>query len=94
MDVISDGFGYMLAFGDLAWVPFVYTLQARYLVDRPFQLPTWAVALLIGLNSKLLSYHVHGYAAHVPLWLPSGASGSVLAKVHHSPMFSVNLLFL
>ena len=25
--------GYMLAFGDLAWVPFIYSLQARYLVS-------------------------------------------------------------
>eukprot|EP01006_Ploeotia_vitrea_P049098 TRINITY_DN67309_c11_g2_i1.p1 TRINITY_DN67309_c11_g2~~TRINITY_DN67309_c11_g2_i1.p1 ORF type:complete len:419 (-),score=5.85 TRINITY_DN67309_c11_g2_i1:438-1694(-) len=33
MDVTTDGFGFMLAFGDLAWVPFSYTLQARYLVD-------------------------------------------------------------
>lgn len=35
MDITSDGFGFMLAFGDLAWVPFTYTLQARYLVDHP-----------------------------------------------------------
>jgi delta14-sterol reductase len=33
MDITTDGFGYMLAFGDLAWVPFIYSLQARYLVD-------------------------------------------------------------
>ena len=29
MDITTDGFGYMLAFGDLAWVPFTYSLQAR-----------------------------------------------------------------
>lgn len=33
MDITTDGFGFMLAFGDLAWVPFIYSLQARYLVD-------------------------------------------------------------
>ena len=33
MDITTDGFGYMLAFGDLAWVPFIYSLQARYLVE-------------------------------------------------------------
>eukprot|EP00854_Cymbomonas_tetramitiformis_P026331 gene26331-32292_t len=27
MDITSDGFGFMLAFGDLTWVPFIYTLQ-------------------------------------------------------------------
>eukprot|EP01041_Mallomonas_annulata_P005642 gene5642-11382_t len=34
MDITTDGFGYMLAFGDLSWVPFVYSFQARYLVDH------------------------------------------------------------
>lgn len=35
MDITSDGFGFMLVFGDLTWVPFTYTLQARYLADHP-----------------------------------------------------------
>ena len=35
MDIIHDGFGYMLVFGNLAWLPFVYSTQARYLVDFP-----------------------------------------------------------
>lgn len=29
MDVTTDGFGFMLAFGDLSWVPFIYTLQVN-----------------------------------------------------------------
>ncbi len=35
MDITTEGFGFMLAFGDLTWVPFTYSLQARYLVDHP-----------------------------------------------------------
>lgn len=35
MDITCDGFGWMLAAGDLFWVPFTYSLQARYLVDHP-----------------------------------------------------------
>jgi len=35
IDIINDGFGFMLAFGDLAWLPFVYSLQARYLAVHP-----------------------------------------------------------
>lgn len=31
MDITTDGFGFMLCFGDLAWLPWSYTLQARYL---------------------------------------------------------------
>lgn len=27
MDITTDGFGFMLVFGDLAWVPFTYSLQ-------------------------------------------------------------------
>ena len=27
MDITTDGFGFMLAFGDLTWVPFIYSLQ-------------------------------------------------------------------
>jgi len=34
MDVTTEGFGYMLAFGDLVWVPFVYSLQAQHLADH------------------------------------------------------------
>ncbi|KAH9255982.1 hypothetical protein BASA81_005751 [Batrachochytrium salamandrivorans] len=42
MDITTDGFGFMLAFGDLAWVPFTYSLQARFLVDHsPEGLPNW-----------------------------------------------------
>ena len=35
MDITSDGFGFMLAFGDLTWVPFIYTLQSKFLVHNP-----------------------------------------------------------
>ncbi|KAH0543877.1 Delta(14)-sterol reductase, partial [Trichoglossum hirsutum] len=38
MDVTHDGFGFMLAFGDLVWVPFIYSLQAKYLAVYPLQL--------------------------------------------------------
>ncbi|EPY24007.1 delta14-sterol reductase [Strigomonas culicis] len=35
MDIVTDGFGFMLCFGDLTWVPFIYALQTRYLVAHP-----------------------------------------------------------
>lgn len=34
MDVTTEGFGYMLAFGDLVWVPFVYSMQSQFLVNN------------------------------------------------------------
>lgn len=46
MDITTDGFGFMLAVGDLAWVPFVYSMQARYLVFNPVELgPIWTAAI-------------------------------------------------
>ncbi|XP_067884367.1 delta(14)-sterol reductase LBR isoform X2 [Heterodontus francisci] len=51
MDIVHDGFGYMLAFGDLVWVPFAYSLQAFYLVNHPNEL-SWPMALaIIALNT-------------------------------------------
>ncbi|CAM9850861.1 unnamed protein product [Phaeothamnion confervicola] len=51
MDITTDGFGFMLAFGDLAWVPFVYATQARYLVSHDPGLPTWACVALLALQA-------------------------------------------
>lgn len=42
MDITTDGFGYMLNFGDLCWLPFIYTFQARYLAFNPVQLGKWS----------------------------------------------------
>ena len=50
MDIVHDGFGFMLAFGDLAWVPFTYSLQARYLVDHPTHLTQYAAVGIVVLN--------------------------------------------
>ncbi len=38
MDITTDGFGFMLSFGDLVWVPFMYSQQTRYLATHPKQL--------------------------------------------------------
>ncbi|XP_037698656.1 delta(14)-sterol reductase LBR-like isoform X1 [Choloepus didactylus] len=54
MDIIHDGFGFMLAFGDLVWVPFIYSFQAFYLVSHPHEV-SWPVASLI-VALKLCGY--------------------------------------
>lgn len=56
MDLMHDGFGFMLAFGDLVWVPFTYTLQALYLVEHPHPLPPPALLALVTL--KLLGFYI------------------------------------
>ncbi|KAJ1442950.1 ergosterol biosynthesis ERG4/ERG24 family-domain-containing protein [Ochromonadaceae sp. CCMP2298] len=56
MDITTDGFGFMLCFGDLAWVPFIYSLQARYLVDYD---PGLSVGALSGVVAvQLLGYYI------------------------------------
>ncbi|KAI9727649.1 MAG: erg24, C-14 sterol reductase [Chrysothrix sp. TS-e1954] len=44
IDITTDGFGFMLAFGDLTWLPFVYSLQARYLAVHPVELGAAGIA--------------------------------------------------
>jgi hypothetical protein len=50
MDIASDGFGFMLAFGDLCWVPFTYTIQARYLSIFPQDLSLPFLVAVLSLN--------------------------------------------
>ena len=56
MDITTDGFGFMLAIGDLAWVPFVYSLQARYLVFRPVELGPINTLLILAVD--FLGYYI------------------------------------
>ena len=50
MDIKHENFGYMLAFGDLVWVPMTYSLQAHYLIDNVHTLPWWGAVIIIGIN--------------------------------------------
>ncbi|KAH3687886.1 hypothetical protein WICPIJ_001103 [Wickerhamomyces pijperi] len=53
MDVTTDGFGYMLCFGDLSLVPFSYSVQARYLAlnEVTLGLPLTLAILVLGVTS-------------------------------------------
>jgi delta14-sterol reductase len=50
MDITTDGFGFMLAIGDLAWVPFTYGLQLRYLAFHPVSLSPLGVMAIAALE--------------------------------------------
>ena len=54
MDITTDGFGFMLCFGDLSWVPFTYSLQSRYLAF--FDPGLSAVVLCAILAVKITGY--------------------------------------
>lgn len=55
IDITTDGFGFMLAFGDLCWVPFCYCLQTRYLALVPVELST-SFAILVLLTMAVGFY--------------------------------------
>ncbi|MCJ1315851.1 erg24, C-14 sterol reductase, partial [Xylographa vitiligo] len=50
MDITTDGFGFMLAFGDLAWLPFIYSLQARYLAVYPVHLGVYGILGILAVQ--------------------------------------------
>ena len=56
MDITSDGFGFMLSVGDLAFVPFTYTVQTRYLAFHPVELGPMATVGVLLVN--LLGYYI------------------------------------
>lgn len=56
MDIVSDGFGFMLAFGDLTFVPFTYALQARYLSVYESKLSMNQILLIVSIMS--MGYYI------------------------------------
>ena len=56
IDITTDGFGFMLAFGDLVWLPFTYSLQAKYLSVHPVSLGPIYILLILGVQG--LGYYI------------------------------------
>ncbi|ERF72639.1 Delta(14)-sterol reductase [Endocarpon pusillum Z07020] len=56
IDVTTDGFGFMLSFGDLVWLPFIYSLQARYLAVHPVHLGPAGIAGILAVQA--LGYYI------------------------------------
>ncbi|KAF2271931.1 ERG4/ERG24 ergosterol biosynthesis protein [Westerdykella ornata] len=56
IDIINDGFGVMLAFGDLVWVPFTYSIQAKYLANYPVELGYWGIAAVLAVQG--IGYYI------------------------------------
>ena len=56
IDIAHDHFGWMLAWGDCVWLPFMYTLQGAYLSFHRVELgPQWGLIILgLGLFGYLL----------------------------------------
>lgn len=52
LDIVYDPFGWMLMFGDIAYVPFLYPLSSLYLIHHSPDWPTWVFVLIALLVSK------------------------------------------
>ncbi|MCJ1355556.1 MAG: erg24, C-14 sterol reductase [Icmadophila ericetorum] len=56
IDITTDGFGFMLAFGDLAWLPFIYSFQAKYLAVYPVHLGVTGIVGILAVQA--LGYYI------------------------------------
>ncbi|KAI4946503.1 Delta(14)-sterol reductase [Alternaria rosae] len=56
IDIIADGFGMMLSFGDLVWVPFTYSIQTRYLSNYPVDLGPVGIAGVLAVQG--IGYYI------------------------------------
>ncbi|KIV88102.1 hypothetical protein PV10_09029 [Exophiala mesophila] len=56
IDCITDGFGFMLSFGDIVWVPFIYSMQSRYLAVYPHTLGASGIAGVLAIQG--LGYYI------------------------------------
>ena len=50
IDIRSERFGWMLAYGDLGLVPMTYCLQAFYLIDHVHSIPPWWAIFIVLFN--------------------------------------------
>ncbi|KAI3380806.1 hypothetical protein SNEBB_010062 [Seison nebaliae] len=56
MDILTDGFGFMLLFGDICWVPFLYSLQCQYLLKMPKPLPGASILFNVAVFFMAIGY--------------------------------------
>ncbi|XP_041353370.1 delta(14)-sterol reductase LBR-like isoform X2 [Gigantopelta aegis] len=77
MDIMHDGFGYMLIFGDLVWVPFLYCLQTRYLLEHPTELTWYTMCGIVALN--FVGYYI---------FRSSNSEKNEFRKNPHDPKFA------
>lgn len=51
MGIVRDGLSFMLVFGDIVWVPFLYSTQCRYLSVYPVHLGPTLMAAIVAVFS-------------------------------------------
>ncbi|XP_056419625.1 delta(14)-sterol reductase LBR [Hyla sarda] len=77
LDIAYEGFGFMLAFGNLVWVPFAYSLQAAYLVKHPVEISWTLIGAIVAMN--ILGYIIFRSANN---------QKNAFRKIPHDPRLS------
>jgi 7-dehydrocholesterol reductase len=62
VDIAHDHFGFYLAWGDMVWLPWMYTLQTHYLLRNPVVLPTWAAISVFAIG--MFGYYIFRAVNH------------------------------
>ena len=62
IDIAHDHMGFYLAWGDIVWLPLMYTLQAQYLYYNPVDLPNIAVVGILTVG--LVGYYIFRATNH------------------------------
>ena len=91
MDITTDGFGFMLSVGDLAWVPFTYSLQARYLAFHHVELGLWGTIGVVAV--KALGYYIFHDANSEKNNFRNGSNPKSMSRFNFCPSFHVLMFF-
>ncbi|KAI5952298.1 ERG24 [Candida jiufengensis] len=58
IDVTTDGFGFMLSFGDLAWLPWSYSLQTRYMSIKGNEVNLGLINVILILVLHFVGFYI------------------------------------
>ena len=62
IDIAHDHMGFYLAWGDIVWLPLMYTLQAQYLYYNPVDLSSFSVFTILAIG--LVGYYIFRATNH------------------------------
>lgn len=82
LSISSDGLGFLSVLHSTAWVPFLYTLQVRYLLEHPQTWSLWALGAFLLLN--LIGFFIYrgsNWQKHLFLTNPHHRSVAALETV-------------
>lgn len=77
MDITDDGFGFMLAFGDLIWVPFTFSTQVKTLVQSCVD--AGGSVMILSTSVTCQARYLVDHNVNLPTW----ANVAIVVRYHH-----------